>query len=360
MPKIDQLLTVVQKAKASDLHLAAGSVPMIRVNGVLEKTRHKVLSDDHIRQLLYDVLAPEQIRMLEQTGDLDFAYSIDSLARFRISAYQQQTGIAAAVRLIPDGIPDVDELGLSVKVTELVERKSGLLLVTGPTSSGKSSTLAALVDHINTHFCRHIVTLEDPIEYVHSSKNSLISQRQIGVHSDSYESAMRSALREDADVILIGEMRDTETISLAITAAEVGALVLGTLHTCNAASTIDRITDVFQPEQQQQVRVMLADTLVGVISQQLLARANGAGRILAYEQMVCTPAIKALIRESRSHQIPSVIQTGRKHGMRLLDSHLKALVDSGKIDIEQAIRVAINPTDFCQRVSSESSELVGA
>jgi twitching motility protein PilT len=360
MPRIDQLLKIVKSAKASDLHLAAGCVPMIRVDGQLEKTRHHRLGSDEIKSLIWEMLSDEQIRRFERTGDLDFSYGLPELARFRINVYRQYTGLAAAIRLIPDAPQSLEELGFPSQLAELVERRSGLFLVTGPTNSGKSTTLSALVDYLNTKYSRHIITLEDPIEYIHPPKNSLITQRQIGLHAESFSSALRAALREDPDVILVGEMRDTETIGLAVTAAEVGVLVLGTLHTCTAAATIDRIIDVFPPDQQQQTRIMLADTLIGVISQQLVNRADGDGRVAAYELMVNTTSIKTLIREARSHQIPSVIQTGRAKGMRLLDNHLKALVDSGVITAEHAVRTAVHPDSFYEKIQSDETELAGA
>lgn len=360
MPRIDQLLKIVKTAKASDLHLAAGTVPMIRVDGQLEKTRHHRLSSDEIKGLVWEMLSDEQIRKFERTGDLDFSYGLPEVARFRINVYRQYSGLAAAIRLIPDNPQSLEQLGFPAQLAELAERRSGLLLVTGPTNSGKTTTLSALVDHLNTKYSRHIITLEDPIEYIHVPKNSLITQRQIGLHAESFSSALRAALREDPDVILVGEMRDIETIGLAVTAAEVGVLVLGTLHTCTAAATVDRIVDVFPPDQQQQTRVMLADTLIGVISQQLINRTDGNGRVAAYELMINTPSIKTLIREGRSHQIPSVIQTGRAKGMRLLDSHLKALVDSGQVAAEQAARIAVHPDSFFDKLQQDQSELVGA
>lgn len=360
MAKIDQLLQIVKEAKATDLHLATGSVPIIRVNGRLEKTRHKNLTSQNIKQLVYEILSDDQIRQFEKNGDLDVAYGVKGVARFRINIYRMHGGIGAAIRLIPDEILDLATLGFSDTVAKMAESKSGLVLVTGPTNSGKTTTLASMVDHINTNFPKHIVTLEDPIEYVHNNKNSLISQRQIGLHAKSFASALRAALREDPDVILVGELRDTETISLAITGAEVGLLVLGTLHTCTAAGTIDRIIDVFPSEQQQQIRIMLADTIVGTVSQQLLKRADGAGRIVAYELLTRTSAIAHIIREGKTYQLPTVIQSSRKKGMRLLDNHLKALVDSGSITAEEAVRVAVDPSQFYEKVSQDEPELVGA
>jgi len=359
MAKIDQLLQIVKEAKATDLHLAAGSVPIIRVNGQLEKTRHKKLTTEIIKQLIYEILSDDQIRRFERSGDLDVAYSVKGVARFRINIFRMYRGIGAAVRLIPDQVLDLVTLGFSKTVSKMAESKSGLVLVTGPTNSGKTTTLSSMVDHINTNSSKHIITLEDPIEYVHTNQNSLITQRQIGLHAESFASALRAALREDPDVILVGELRDTDTISLAITAAEVGLLVLGTLHTCTAAGTIDRIIDVFPPDQQQQIRIMLADTLIGSVSQQLLKRADGTGRVVAYELLIRTSAIANLIREGKTYQIPNVIQSSRKKGMRLLDSHLKALVDSGSISAEEAVRVAVDPSQFYEKITQDESELVG-
>ncbi|HBZ01058.1 MAG TPA: type IV pili twitching motility protein PilT [candidate division Zixibacteria bacterium] len=346
MPKIDQLLRIVKDANASDLHLTVGSVPIIRVNGELEKTRTKSLTGDVIKQLIYEILTDGQIRAFEKSGDLDLAYGIDGLARFRINIYQTYRGLGAAIRLIPDQILDLSTLGFSEAVTKLLEFRSGIVLVTGPTNCGKTTTLAAMVDYINTKLSRHMITLEDPIEYIHQNKNSLISQRQIGLHSQTFPMALRAALREDPDVILVGEMRDTETISLAITAAEVGLLVLGTLHTHTASSTVDRIIDVFPPEQQQQIRIMVADTLLGVIAQKLVRKADGSGRTAAYELLTRGSSLPNLIREAKTHQIPTMIQTGRKFGMQLLDSHLRELVDKGTITADEALRVATEPAQF--------------
>lgn len=346
MAKIDQLLEIVKAANASDLHLVSGSVPMIRVHGELEKTRHRRLSDEDIKHLVFELLSDEQIRLFEKTGDLDLAHGIPGQGRFRLNIYRTQTGIAAAIRLIPQDLPDLEQLGFNDTVAKLAESKSGLVLITGPTNSGKTTTLAAMIDYINTNFNKHIITLEDPIEYVHANKNSLISQRQIGLHSTSFAASLRAALREDPDVVLVGEMRDPETISLAVTAAEVGLLVMGTLHTASASATVDRIIDVFPAEQQPQIRIMLADSLVGIISQQLLRRAEGRGRVVAFELLLRTTSIAGLIRDGKTHQIPTAIQTGSKQGMRLMDAHLKALVDSGQIKAREAMRFATNPAAF--------------
>lgn len=359
MAKIDQLLQIVRDANASDLHLAAGSVPVVRVAGKLEKTSHKRLSSETIKGLIYEILSDEQIRAFEREGDIDAAYGIPAGARFRINIYHTQTGIAASIRLIPDTPPSLESLGFAETVAGLAEQRSGLVLVTGPTNSGKTTTLAAMLDHINTNFSRHIVTLEDPIEYIHANKNSLITQRQIGLHVQSFAAGVRAALREDPDVIMVGELRDTETIAQAVTAAETGLLVLGTLHTTSAAATIDRVVDVFPPSQQQQIRVMLADTLAGVVSQHLLTKANGAGRVLAYELLTRTSSVKNLIREGKTHQVPNIIQSSRKKGMRLLDNHLKALVDAGIIKPEEAVRVAVDPSPFLSLTEHHAHETAG-
>lgn len=358
MAKIFQLLQIVKAANATDLHLVAGSVPIVRVNGQLEKTHHRRLASDEIKQLIYELLTDDQIRHFEKGGDLDFAHGIDGVARFRFSIYRTHSGIAAAIRLIPEQIFDLTTLGFPPEIGKLVEARSGLVLVTGPTNSGKTTTLAAMVDHINTSFSRHIITLEDPIEYIHGNKNSLVSQRQVGLHAASFASGLRAALREDPDVILVGEMRDMETISMAITAAEIGLLVLGTLHTNTAAGTVDRIIDVFPVEQQQQIRIMLAESLLGIVAQQLLRRADGPGRIAAFELMVRNTSISGMIRDAKTYQIPTAIQTGRSLGMHLLDSHLKALVDAGKVTARDAARVAQEPAKFLELAAEQEAERV--
>ena len=346
MAKIDQFLEIIKHANASDLHLHVGSVPVIRVHGLLEKTHSAKLTGESIKQLLYEILTDAQIKNFEKTGDLDFSYGIENVARFRVNLYRTFHGMGAAIRIIDDNIRGLTELGFTDAITKLSEFKSGIILVTGPTNSGKTTTLAAMVDHINTNYSKHIITLEDPIEIVHRNKNSLISQRQIGLHSESFPMALRACLREDPDVILVGEMRDTATISLAVTAAEVGLLVLGTLHTRTAASTINRIIDVFPADQQQQIRIMLSETLVGVVAQQLVRKADSSGRCVAFELLGHNTSLSNLIRENKTHQIQTVIQTGKKQGMQLLDDHLRDLLKDGIITNDEAMRVAINPEQF--------------
>jgi twitching motility protein PilT len=353
MAKIDRILQIIKEAEATDLHLVAGSVPMVRVNGQLEKTRHRQLADEDIRQLVYELLGDEQIRTFEKSGDLDLAYGIPGVARFRFNIYRTFTGVAAAIRLIPDQILDLAELGFPDSVRQIVESKSGLVLVAGPTNSGKTTTLAAMIDHINTISSRHIITLEDPIEYLHTNKNSLVSQRQTGFHAASFAAGLRAALREDPDVVMVGEMRDIETISLAVSAAEAGILVMGTMHTCTAPATIDRIIEIYPANQQQQIRIMLADSLNGVVCQQLVRRAEGGGRVVACEVLTRSSSISALIRERKSHEIPAAMQTGRKYGMQLLDQHLSKLVGSGIITAAEAAKVATDPTRFQTPSSSK-------
>jgi len=360
MAKIDQLLQIVKDADASDLHLASGSVPVVRVNGQLEKTAHKRLTNDQVKALLYEILSDEQIRQFEREGDLDVTYGVTSVARFRINIYHTNAGVGAAIRLIPDAVSDLASLGFPDTVGQMAEQRSGLILVTGPTNSGKTTTLAALIDHLNTNFARHVITLEDPIEYAHENKNSLVTQRQVGLHVRSFAAGVRAALREDPDVIMVGELRGTETIKQAITAAETGLLVLGTLHTTSAPATIDRLVDVFPSGEQQQIRVLLADTLIGIVSQHLLTKASGHGRVLAYELLLRTDSISHLIREGRTVEMASIIQSSRKQGMRLLDNHLKALVDAGIIKAEEAVRVATDPSPFLPKTEQIEAEMVVA
>jgi twitching motility protein PilT len=346
MPKIDKLLEIVKSADASDLHLVAGTAPLVRVHGKLQRTRHRDLSDDEVKRLVYEILTDEQIRRFEKSGDLDLAYGVEGLGRFRVNIYKTYAGIGGAIRIIPQQPPDLRALGFSEAVCDLAESSAGLILVTGPTNSGKTTTLAAMVEHMNSNSSRHIITLEDPVEYIHTNKNSLISQRQIGLHSESFARGLRAALREDPDVILVGEMRDLETIAMAITAAEVGLLVMGTLHTRSASASVDRVIEVFPVEQQQQIRVMLADSLRGIVSQQLPRRADGRGRVAAYELLVRTTSIASMIREQKTYQIPTAIQTGRKQGMQLMDTHLQELVESGQITPEESMKCAADPSKF--------------
>jgi twitching motility protein PilT len=336
----------MQQAGASDLHLSTGCVPMLRINGVLEKARHRPLTGDEVRLLAYELLSDAQVDRFEADGELDCAYTLEGVARFRINVYKKFPGMAAAIRIIPHEVPSLDSLGFPPVLKTLLQQRSGLLLVTGPTNSGKSTTLAAMVDYLNEQMKYHIITLEDPLEFVHTNKQCLINQRQIGEHSRSFADALRGALREDPNVILVGEMRDLETISLALTAAELGLLVLGTLHTRSAAQTISRISDAFPADQQSAVRLGLSEVLLGVCSQQLLRRADGPGRVAALEILVATGAVRNLIREGKNHQVNNVITTGRREGMNLMDQHLKELVEQGVVEPAEAARFATEPQAF--------------
>jgi twitching motility protein PilT len=330
------LLEVVER-NASDLHLTAGAKPMLRQRGrLVALENYPKLTPEDTREFIYSILTTEQRRRLETDLQLDFAYVVPGRARFRVNTYFQRGAVAAAFRLIPAQIVAIDKLGLPPIVHELTQRPRGIVLVTGPTGSGKSTTLAAMIDEINDTREEHILTIEDPIEFVHAHKHCLINQRELGSDATSFAAALKAALREDPDVILVGEMRDLETISTALTAAETGHLVFATLHTQDAPQTIDRIIDVFSPEQQAQIRVQLSVSLQGIITQQLLPTADGAGRCVACEVLVPTAAVRNLVREGKIHQIPSVIQTGAAHGMQTMDSALATLVRAGRVTQEVA------------------------
>ncbi|MBI4699238.1 MAG: type IV pilus twitching motility protein PilT [Nitrospirae bacterium] len=356
MPRIDSFLKVMHQAGASDLHLGDGYAPILRIHGALEPTKHRVMSVEKVKILLYEMLSDRQIKELEDEGEIDFTYTMPEIARFRINMYRKHEGLGAAFRIIPNKIPTLDELGFPEALKKLLSQKSGLILVTGPTNSGKTTTLAAMVDYLNEHMNYHIITLEDPVEYIHANKNCLINQRQIGHHSRSFASALRSTLREDPNVILVGEMRDNETISLALTAAETGLLVLGTLHTRSAAQTVSRIMDVFPANQQDQVRMALSEVLAGTCCQQLVKRADGSGRVAALEIMIKTSAISNLIRESKLQQISNALVTGRQLGMQKLEHHLKELVSQKIITAEEAVLHAENPQEFMTARKEQPAE----
>ena len=368
MAKIDAFLRIMQENDASDLHIGAGFEPMLRIHGVLEKTSHRQLTPDEVKVLVYELLTDVQIEALEKHGELDCAYTLDGVARFRINVFKKYPGMAAAFRIIPHNMPTLESLGIPDAIERMLQSRSGLILVTGPTGSGKSTTLAAMVNHLNQNMNYHMITLEDPLEFIHSNKNSLINQRQIGEHSQSFANALRAALREDPNVILVGEMRDLETIALAITAAELGLLVLGTLHTKSASQTISRVADAFPVDQQPAIRLTLSEVLVGICSQQLLRRADGHGRVAALEVMVGTHAVRNLIREGKSHLVNNVIMTAKKEGMQLLDQHLKDLVTQGVVTAEEAARFAVDPqailalapTRKAVSVSQPQPELAGS
>jgi twitching motility protein PilT len=348
---IDDLLRIVVEKGASDLHLCAGVPPVIRLDGRLIPTNYEKATPQDTQRLMYDILTDEQIQRFESTLELDFSYSLGKMARFRVNVYRDRGAVAAAFRLIPTRIPTIRELNLPPVLEELTRLPRGLIIVTGPTGSGKSTTQAAMINQINMERSVHIVTIEDPIEYLHTHRFSIINQRELGQDTRSFHNALRAVLREDPDVILVGEMRDPETIALAITAAETGHLVLATLHTNSASTTIDRIVDVFPPGQQEQIRIQLSNSIQAVICQQLLPRAGQPGRVPAVEVMIATPAIRNLIRENKAHQITSVIQTSANVGMQTMDQSLRDLYMKGWITLEEALSRAMNPDELKKMMS---------
>lgn len=336
------LITKCIEAKASDLHITVGIPPIMRINGKLVPMEGHQLSQEDTKLLVAQILDKEQLSQLEQKGELDCSHSSAGIGRFRINVFKQRGSYGMAIRAVFLSIPSMEELGIPLAARELANKPRGLVLVTGPTGSGKSTTLSAMIDYINQNRSCHIITLEDPIEYLHKHNKSVINQREIGHDSQSFANALRASLRQDPDVILVGEMRDLETIATAITAAETGHLVLSTLHTLGAAKTIDRIIDVFPPYQQQQIKVQLSSVLQGIISQQLLPTKDGQGRIAAFEVMTGTPGIRNLIREGKTHQIQNTIQTGSRFGMQSMDSCLVDLYKSGRISHDTMLTQAVD------------------
>lgn len=342
---ITQLLAFAMQNNASDLHLSAGNPPIVRVYGTLRRVKADVLTNDAIRGMLYSVMTEEQRAEYEKNLETDFAISFGEKARFRVNAFNNRQGSAAVFRSIPSSIPSMEELDLPPIIRRLAELDKGIVLVTGPTGSGKSTTLSAMINHINETTSKHILTIEDPVEFYHTSKKALINHRELGTDTHSFAKALRSALREDPDVILVGEMRDHETISLALTAAETGHLVFGTLHSSSAAKTIDRIIDVFPAGDKEMVRAMLSNSLQGVIAQTLLKKADGKGRVGAYEILVGTNAVRNLIREGQVAQMYSMIQTGARYGMITMEDAVTDLLEQGRIEKDEARRALIRATD---------------
>lgn len=343
---ISELLIFVQKENASDLHLSAGESPMVRIHGEMKRIEMPPISKENLHMMLYDILSDQQRKRFEEMHELDFSIDLKGIARFRVNAFRQARGEGVVFRVIPSKILTIEQLGLPKSLREVTKNERGLVLVTGPTGSGKSTTLAAMIDILNNSLNGHIITIEDPIEFVHECKKCLINQRELGSHTHSFANALRSALREDPDIILVGEMRDLETISLALTAAETGHLVFSTVHTSGASKTVDRIIDVFPAAQQDQVRAQFAESIQAVISQVLLKRRDGRGLVPALEIMIGTPAVRNLIREGKVAQLPSTIQTGQKFGMITLDQSLKELVSKGIVDKEQCLYFASSPNVF--------------
>lgn len=332
---ISELLIFMVENNGSDLHLSAGEPPMIRIHGDMRKIDMPPLDKDEVHRMIYDIMNDQQRKLYEENLELDFSFALGDIARFRVNVFRQYRGEAAVFRTIPTRIPTFEELNLPKVFMDIARLEKGLVLVTGPTGSGKSTTLAAIIDFINTEQKGHILTIEDPIEFVHKSKNCLVNQRELGPHTKSFANALRSALREDPDVILVGEMRDLETISLALTAAETGHLVFGTLHTSGAPKTVDRVIDVFPPAQQAQVRAMFAESIQAVISQALFKRKDGKGRIAAFEIMLGTPAIRNLIREGKIAQIPSIMQTSKALGMQTMEMAVQELLAKNLVTREE-------------------------
>lgn len=331
MAKIDDLFKLMISKGASDLHLVSGAPPILRLHGEMERLEFKELTNEECQALIFEILTEKQKRQFVENWELDCAYFVEGLGRFRCNVFMQRKGIGSVFRVIPTKIKTVEELGLPKELLDMINVHKGLICVTGPTGSGKSTTLAALINHINQNDCSHILTVEDPIEFVHPNIKSLVNQREVGGHTKSFSNALKAALREDPDIILVGEMRDLETIQLALTAAETGHLVFGTLHTNNAHKTVDRIIDVFPEARQAQIRVMLSESLRGVIAQSLLPKAGGNGRVAALEVLFNTKAVANLIREGKTFQIPSAMQTGRNVGMITYESWVENLIKKGAI-----------------------------
>jgi twitching motility protein PilT len=335
MAKIDELLTHMTERDASDFHLASGSAPYLRIHGEIVKLNYKDVSPEVCQALVLEILSERQRQILLESWDLDCSYSLEGVGRFRVNVFRQRKGVGAVFRRIPEHIQTIEELGLPQHLDSLLNFSEGLILVTGPTGSGKSTTLAALIHSINLNQKAHIITIEDPIEFVHHNEQSLITQREVSSHTKSFQQALRAALREDPDVILVGEMRDLETISLALIAAETGHLVLATLHTNSATKTVDRIIDVFPEAQQPQIRVMLSESLRGIVAQSLVPRGDGTGRAPVVEVLVNTPAVANLIREGKTFQIHSSMQTGQVHGMVTFEAAVNDLVRKGVVSRQE-------------------------
>lgn len=343
---VDDLLRVVVEKGASDLHLCVGVPPIIRIDGQLLPLNYERVGPTECQRMMYDVLSDEQIQRFEAQLELDFSYSLGRVARFRVNIYRDRGAAAGAFRLIPAKVPTIRELGLPIILEDLTRRPRGMIIVTGPTGSGKSTTLAAMINQINNERSLHVITIEDPIEYLHQHKYCVINQRELGQDTHEFANALRAALREDPDVILVGEMRDLDTMSNAIRAAETGHLVLSTLHTNSAAQTVDRLVDSFPANQQDQIRLMLSNSLEAVLCQQLLPRAGMPGRVAVMEVMIATPAIRNLIREAKSHQITSIIQTSANVGMQTMDQHLRELYQRGIINYDDAMMRAMNAEEL--------------
>ena len=348
MPYIDQFLSVIVEQNGSDLHIGEGQPPKMRRHGDVMPIRDEAVTRDEAAGMLSEICGPQSWELFEERGDLDFAYEMDERSRFRCNFLKQTNGYGAVFRLIPTKIATLDQLGIPPIVKQFGHLRGGLVLVTGPTGSGKSTTLAALIDYVNENFSRHIVTIEEPIEFVHGNKRSIITQREVPVDCVSFPDGLKAALREDADIVLVGEMRDLETIALALTAAETGLLVFGTLHTNNARKTIDRMVDVFPANKQAQARTMLANSLRGVLAQLLLKKADGSGRLAVNEILIASPAVSAIIREGATQKLQDVIVAGKGQGMQFMDDAIHGLLEKGAVSPHEAFMKAIDKSRFKQ------------
>lgn len=359
MAKIDAFFKLMVEQGASDLHLVSGQQPIVRLHGEMERVKFKVLENDELKAMLYEIAPETKIKQFEETGDVDFGYEVPGMARFRANFFNQKNGCAAVFRQIPSKVLSAQDLGLPPILTQAAMYKKGLVLVTGPTGSGKSTTLAAMMDYANKNRKDHIITIEDPIEFVHQSQGCLVNHREIGRHTKSFAAALRGALRQDPDIILVGEMRDLETIRLAVEAAATGHLVFGTLHTVSASKTVDRVIEVFPAEEQSQIRNTLATSLKLVVAQNLFKRIDKKGRCAALEILVCTSAIANLIRDNKTFQIPSAIQTGKKQGMCALDDAIMDLLDKKWISVEEAFDKCIDKTKFLPLLKEPPTDYFG-
>lgn len=360
MAKIDAFFKLMNEQGASDLLLVAGQPPALRITGDIERIKYKVLDNDELKSMLYEIAPEDKVKVFEETGDVDFGYEIPGLARYRANFFMQKYGVGAVFREIPSNIMTAEQLGLPPVITKLASLPRGLVLVTGPTGSGKSTTLAAIIDEANRTRKDHIITIEDPIEFVHKSQGCIVNHREVGLHTKSFSAALRGALREDPDIILVGEMRDLETISLAIEAASTGHLVFGTLHTSSAPKTVDRVIEVFPSSEQAQIRSTLSDGLRAVVAQVLFKRIDKKGRCAALEILIANSAVRNLIREAKTHQLASMIQTGKKYGMQLLDDAIMDLYNKGWISADEAYIKANDKAKFRPLLKSPPTDFTEA
>ena len=360
MPYIDRFFETLVSESASDLHIGEGQPPKIRKHGDITPIRQESVTRDEAILMLSEICGPKSWAIFEERGDLDFAYEMDANSRFRCNLFKQTNGYGAVFRLIPTRIATLEELGIPPIAKQFGDLRGGLVLVTGPTGSGKSTTLAALIDYINNSYARHIVTIEEPIEFVHQNKRSIITQREVPQHSSTFPAGLKAALREDCDIVLVGEMRDLETIALALTAAETGLLVLGTLHTNNARKTIDRMIDVFPADKQPQARTMLANSLRGVLAQLLMKRANGSGRLAVNEILISSPAVASIIREGATQKLQDVIVSGKGQGMQFMDDAIWALLQQGLVSPHEAFMKAIDKNRFKKFLPAEEAGLANS